>query len=297
MIKLFVLIVLLHISSLLFAATTDDCFAAIYALHENRLDEAIELYSKCIDSGDLNSENLIVAYNDRGNAYGRKGEYELALADFNRVIELNSEDSDAYYNRGLTNKNQKNYDAAIRDYSRAIKLNPRYVDAYNNRGNVYGHKGDYKAAIIDFNQTILLSPDNASAYFNRGLAYYSQGLYDHAIEDLQKAIELNPKYSRAYENLAWLRATCPDASYRDGTEAVVLAKQARLLRPEDDTGLWEVMAAAYARAGKFDHASKYTGLALESAKNPKSVKALEKQLKLYESGKQYEDKISNKFLI
>ena len=293
--RLFIFLLILSPQS--FAATTDDCFSAIYSLNEGRLDEAITLYSQCIESGSLSKKNLIVAHNDRGNAYGRKGEYASALADFNKVIELNPEDSDAYYNRGLTYKNQEDYDHAIDDYTLAIKLNPRYVNAYNNRGNVYGRKGDYKAAITDFNQTIFLSPDNAGAYFNRGLAYYSQGLYLLAIEDLQKAIELNPKYHKAYENLAWLRATCPEERYRDGDQAIVLAKKARFLRDGDDIGLWEVLAAAYARAGKYDHARKYMELSIENAKGKRSIVELQQRLKLYEAGKQYSDKVSNKFLI
>jgi len=296
MLKLLALVLLL-LSRPALAAMTDDCFAGIYALNEGRLDEAISLYSQCIESGSLSNKNLIVAHNDRGNAYGRRGNYALALADFNKVIELNPEDSDAYYNRGLTYKNRKNYDRAIDDYSVAIKLDSRYVDAYNNRGNVYGRKGEYKAAITDFNQTITLSPDNASAYFNRGLAYYSQGLYTLAIEDFQKAIELNPKYFKAYENLAWWRATCPQEKYRDGELAISLAKRARFLREGDDIGLWEVLAAAYARAGKYDDARKYMELSIENTKGKRSISELQKRLKLYEAGKEYSDEVSNRFLI
>lgn len=92
------------------AEDTSDCFSAIYSLNENRLDEAITLYSNCIETGELNQKNLIVAHNDRGNAYGKKKDYQSALIDFNRVIELNADDSDAFYNRGLTYKKLNNMD-------------------------------------------------------------------------------------------------------------------------------------------------------------------------------------------
>jgi tetratricopeptide (TPR) repeat protein len=278
------------------AEETRYCFDGIYALKENRLDDAIALYTRCIDEGELGHDNLIVAYNDRGNAYGKNKAYKQALADFNQVISLNQKDPDAWYNRGLTNKKLAAVDAAIADYTRAIELNPKYAKAYNNRGSIFGEKGQFTNAITDFNQAVTLNPGDASAFFNRGLAHYSTGNYRQAVMDLERAIELNPKYIKAYENLAWLRATCPDANLRDGIMAVSLAKKARFLRPEGTPALYDILAAAYASQGRHGQAIKYQELAIESTSEQEQQRNFQQRLDLYRNGERYEEAGLNRFL-
>src|SRR3974390_567511 len=43
---------------------------------------------------------MAVAYNNRGNAYDDKGQYDRALADYNKALDLNPKYAEAYYNRG-----------------------------------------------------------------------------------------------------------------------------------------------------------------------------------------------------
>jgi len=289
---------------LVLAATTgaraenpEKCFSAIYALKAHRLDDAISLYTQCINQGDLSTENLIVAYNDRGNAYGKKGDYQQALADFDQVIKLSPEDADGYYNRGLTYKKLHKPSLAVVDYTTAISHNPKYAKAFNNRGGVYGEQGKFKLAVADFDRAIDIDPGDASSYFNRGLAFYSLGNYPQAIEDLQKAIDLDPRYRKAYENLAWLRATCPDASLRDGSLALSLAKKAYFLRGTGTPGLYDIMAAAYASQGRYEMAIKYQQLAIETAGKEIANKEFEKRLALYKSDTAYQESGGNRFLV
>lgn len=129
-------IVLLLLSPCSFASTTDDCFAAIYSLNEGRLDEAIKLYSQCIESGSLSKKNLIVAHNDRGNAYGRKGDYRAAITDFNQTIFLSPDNASAYFNRGLAYYSQGLYGLAIEDLQQRLKLyeaGKQYADKVSNK--------------------------------------------------------------------------------------------------------------------------------------------------------------------
>ena len=84
----------------------------------------------------------------------------------------------------------RDYDQAIHDYNKVIEVNPRYAEAYNNRGIAYFYKGDYDQAIRDSTKAIEIGPRYAGAYYNRGAAYAKKGENDQAIRDLKKACEL-----------------------------------------------------------------------------------------------------------
>ena len=63
-----------------------------------------------------------------------KSEFEAAIADFDKAIELQPDLYEAYYFRGNAFLNLKELENAIKDYNKAIEINPDYADAYVNRG-------------------------------------------------------------------------------------------------------------------------------------------------------------------
>ena len=138
-------------------------------------------------------------YNHRGAAYVALGNYNQAIEDYDRAIEIRPGYVDAYNNRGSAYKGLGNYRRAIEDYDRAIEIRPGYVDAYNNRGNAYIALGNYKQAIEDYGRAIEIKPD-ADAYYNRGHAYADLGNHRQAIEDYGRAIKIKPGYADAYIN-------------------------------------------------------------------------------------------------
>ena len=131
---------------------------------------------KCYSCGTMNSIPVDdKAYNHCGLAYHEKGEYNLAIRNYNKAIELNPEFTEAYNNRGITFDEMAEYYRAIRNYNKAIELNPEFAEAYNNRGITYHEMGEYDLAIKDYNKAIELSPENAESYYNRGIAYLKKG--------------------------------------------------------------------------------------------------------------------------
>ena len=159
-------------------------------------DLAIQDYDKAIA---LKPDHAKAYYN-RGVAYGAKGDYDHAIQDYDKAIALKPDHAEAYNNRGVAYWEKGDHDHAIQDYDEAIALRPDLAEAYNNRGVAYGGKGDYDHAIQDYDKTIALKPDAAEAYCNRGAAYGGKGDYDHAIQDFDKAIALNPDDAKAYYN-------------------------------------------------------------------------------------------------
>ena len=73
-------------------------------------------------------------WNEKGIDFARSGEYEKAIEDYNKAIELDPNLAGVYYNRGNAYFYLKQYEKAIEDFDKAIELNPNNAYAYNNRG-------------------------------------------------------------------------------------------------------------------------------------------------------------------
>ena len=136
-------------------------------------------------------------------------EYEKAIADYDRAIELDPEYKRAYANKGRALRILDRYDEALTALDQAIQLDPEYVWAYTERGIVYAHYlKEYEKAIADYDRAIELDAEYAYAYFYRGLAYEQLGEKAKAIADFEEFLKLSKdEYwrSQAEQHLRELR--------------------------------------------------------------------------------------------
>jgi tetratricopeptide (TPR) repeat protein len=249
-------------------------------------DKAIEDYSQAIRL----DPKYAIAYYNRGYAYSSKKEYDKAIEDFSEAIRLAPKAAYAYTNRGVAYCEKKEYDKAIEDCSKAIRLDPKDAVAYISRGIAYHYKKDYDKAIQDFSEAIRIQPKFAMAYISRGIAYSSKKEYDKAIEDYSQAIRLVPKYAIVYDCLAWLLATCPKDSVRDGNKAIKLATKACELSEWKVAAHLGTLAAAHAETKNFQEAVKWQKKALDLGYDAEEDKEKARQrLKRYEEEKPYRD--------
>jgi tetratricopeptide (TPR) repeat protein len=114
-------------------------------------DQTIAGCTAAIQSGDYDAANLSAILTNRGLAYDDKGQYDLA----------------------------------IRDYDQAVKLAPWFDDAFKSRGDAYQDKGDYRRAIADYDSAIANNPKFAQAFQNRAIA--KRRLGDNAGADADDA--------------------------------------------------------------------------------------------------------------
>lgn len=142
-----------------------------------------------------------VAYNNRGAAQSRIGNYRQAITDFEAAIKINPSYSEASYNIGTLYRESGYNRKAIDFLNMAINYNPRYAKAYNNRGNAYRSMGNYQAAILDYDRAIEINSKDAIAYNNRGASHQAIGNYQQSVKNYFMATELNPDYAEAYYNL------------------------------------------------------------------------------------------------
>jgi tetratricopeptide (TPR) repeat protein len=146
----------------------------------------------------------------RGSAYFRKGDYDRAIADKTRAIELYPDFAVAFCDRGISYMEKGDHDRAIADWTRAIELDPDNVDPLCNRALAYDQTRDHDRAIVDLTCAIELEPDYGVAFFLRGSAYEAKDNPDRGIADLTRAIELDPitrSPSKLADGLTYRRAT------------------------------------------------------------------------------------------
>lgn len=119
----------------------------------------------------------------------------------------------------------------------------------------------------------------------------SRGQFTNAINICREAIQSNPKDDWSYNLLAWIEATCPDSSVRDGKEAISLATKACELTHWKESSWLDTLAAAYAESGDFQRAIQFEEQALRAGNSPDSEqKAMRERLALYKQSQPYREK-------
>lgn len=144
---------------------------------------------------------FVHAYHTRAMCYGELKQYEKALPDFNKAIELDPNFKNAYLNRAYYVKmNTGNYSGAIEDYNKFIELNTEGINAFalNNRGFAKFNLNDTIGALQDIQSSISMDSTNSYAFKNRALIFISLDSINLACRDIKKALQLG--YTKAYDN-------------------------------------------------------------------------------------------------
>lgn len=176
---------------------------------QKKYGEAIEDYTK---ANNLNDSNQIPALMNRAMAYRAIEKFKEALADYDKVIALDTDAEDAYIERANINcNNTYDYSAAIYDATAAYKLNPKNGIALLFRAYAFKNLGNWKASEYDYTQAFALGTGTANSYVNRGEVYEKLGKINLAINDYRKALELDPKHANAQSALTSVLAKLPPA--------------------------------------------------------------------------------------
>lgn len=159
--------------------------------------DSLTLWQDCIQKF-CGRPNMSPAYNNRGNACRDAGDYEKALSDYTKAIDIDPGYSGAYNNRGNIYATRKEFDRALSDYNAAVKIDPQFAAAYYNRANVYAEKRLFALAAAGYTKVIELNSGNADAYYRRGGLYLAAKEYDSAFSDFTRAVSVRPNYAAAF---------------------------------------------------------------------------------------------------
>ena len=117
--------------------------------------------------------------------------YEKAIEYFNGVIEINPEDSMAYFDRAMAKEMMRDYNGAISDYTKQLKIDVNMVDCYFLRGIMLLKTDHNPQAIEDFDRTLNIEAENSDAYYYRSVAEFNLHEMNRAQLDCDRAIQLN----------------------------------------------------------------------------------------------------------
>ena len=149
---------------------------------------------------DCTSQNAL-AYVNLGNALGKRGQIDAAMACYTDALEVNPQYALAHHNVGFYLMGRNRVDEAIAHYLAAVESDPRFAEAHLNLGNVYAQRGQFDKAVVYFRKAVEIKPEMARAHNDLGAALADSGRYAEAIAEYQRALEIRPDYADACFNL------------------------------------------------------------------------------------------------
>jgi tetratricopeptide (TPR) repeat protein len=241
-----------------------------------------------------------VAHNNLGLALAGRGKLMEGIEQYEQALRIKPDFAEAHNNLGLALAGQGKVSEAIAEFAAALRIMPGYAKAHNNLGNALFGLGKVPEAIGHYEQALRIKPDNVGAHYNLGVALAGQGRVPEAMTQYREALRLKPDLSPALHKLAWILATDGNAKLRNAGEAVQFAERLCAITEYQQVDALDVLAAAYAEAGRFNDAIQAAQKALELegavgqqelAPNGHSglAKQIQERLKLYQAGRPFHE--------
>lgn len=134
--------------------------------------------------------------------YFFKEQYQLALENYLKAIDLNNQNKSAIHDAGRCYEELGNFEQAIVYYTLAINVDSLYAKAYRSRGFAQYKTNDFENALRDYQKSLKIEPNNATAYSNSGAICEELCDIKMARDYYYKTLELNPDHYGVMTSLA-----------------------------------------------------------------------------------------------
>ena len=228
--------------------------------------------------------NLGVTLLERGRA-------EDAVRSFDEAVRIKPDFGLAHHQRGRTLARQGRDDAAEPALARAAELLPGLAQAQYDYALLALRRDPLsESGVRALERAAALSPDTAEPHVRLARALAARGDLGRSATESRTALRIDPRSAAAAADLGWILATHPEASARNGAEAVALLEPLAANPSAATPELLNALAAAYAEAGRFDAAvataSRAAALARAAGQEP-IAEILESRRALYASGQPF----------
>ena len=225
----------------------------------------------------------------RGRAYLERGEAQRAVDELEQALRA-APRAEVYDDLGLALQRLGRFAAAAEHHRAALALRPGFTAAAVHLGEALAGGGDLAGALAAEERALALDPASTAAALDLGTLELRAGRRREAAAAFRAGLASDPDDPRLAARLAWLLATAPEDSLRDGAEAVRLAEGASRATGDRLPEALDVLAAAYAEAGRFEDATataRRAGELATAAGLTALVAEVAQRLALYEEGKPY----------
>ncbi len=168
--------------------------------------------------------NYAPALFNLGSTYANLGDFENAASAFSRTLEITPNDPDCYLYRGMCEQQLSKNNLALADFDKAIELN-KSLDPYLRKAEVLEDEREFSKAEQNYEEAIRHYPKEAILYCHRGIFFGNRKKYDQAIEDFNKAISLDNKNGEYYADRAQIYMKMKKKT--ESCSDIAMAKQLR----------------------------------------------------------------------
>ncbi len=250
-------------------------------LEAGRLDEAATHLRQAIALDPKYAD----AYENLGSALRKLGRWQEAESAYRSAIQLAPRDALARNNLGFLLIQRGRLAEAEKQLQLAIEFQPSLHLAFANYGECLERQGRRREAIVPLRNAVRLAPDDAYYRLNLALALEDAGLARESREQFDAASRLNPRWPQLSFGLAWQRATSANPSERDSFLALRYARQACRGEFAERADALDILAAAYASDGQYQHAIAVATRALvlaQASRQTDFARQVERRIALYQ---------------
>jgi len=178
-----------------------------------------------------------------------------------------------------------NSQAARRDFDAAIRSDPTLWVAIYWRARLSARERKWDQVLRDCSEVLRQESTFVEAAVLRAVANSALGKYSVSLRELDNVVALRPvrveTFAWALERRAWLHATCPDASLRNGRSAIDDAKKACSMTKWKDGNSIDTLAVACAESGDFESALRYEQQAMSAPDANEMARALQEHMSMF----------------
>ena len=134
---------------------------------------------------------------------------------------------ESWFNLGLKQVSSGEFDKAIASWEKALKINPNLSEAWHNRGSALGRLGKYKEAVESFQRALAIEPRNYQAWNDRAHALYQMQQWSEAVNSWDNAIKIMPG-----NHLFWYNRGCALEQLEDWDESITSYEKSLEIKPD-----------------------------------------------------------------